>query len=75
MTTSTLQQLLIQAARNLELHNEEYSHRTSADLIYDLKIKANLLSPTAVQIAVHDCGFADRDLHKVDRLLTKLRIL
>lgn len=73
--SATINQLLVQAARHLELHAEEYSHRTPQDFIYDLKIKATLTAPTAIQMAVADCGFRAEDLPKVERLLTKLRLL
>jgi hypothetical protein len=75
VSTSTLNQLLLEAARHLELHNEEYSHRTQQDLIFDLKIKATLLAPTAIEMAVRDCGFRADEMPKVERLLTKLRLM
>lgn len=75
MSTATVQELLLKAARDLELHNEEYNHRTSHDLIFDLKIKATLLAPTALQMAITDAGFGSEDIHKVERLLTKLRLM
>lgn len=75
MTSATVQAILVEAASHLERHNEEYSHRTPADLIFDLRIKATLLAPTALQMAITDAGFGSEDMHKVERLLTKLRLM